>query len=341
MAAGGIATIAINVVGHGGGPLSTLTVNRSGAGAVMVPAGGRGIDQDGDGTIDSTEGVNAAVPQVIIGSRDGLRQTVVDLMQLVRVIKRGVDVDADGFADLDAGRIYYFGQSFGGIYGTMFLAVEPGVRVGVPNVPGGSIIDVARLSPVFRPLVGSLFAFRQPSLINVGGQSKIEFNENIPLRNQPALINNVPGATALQEAIENSEWVEQSGNPVSYAVHLRKKPLSGVSAKSVIFQFARGDQTVPNPTTTAILRAGDLAGNATFFRNDLAFGVNPTIPKNPHTFLTNLEIPGAVPFAIAGQRQIATFFATDGTVVIDPDENAPFFEVPIKLPLPEDLGFIP
>ena len=28
-------------------------------------------------------------------------------------------------------RIYYFGQSFGGIYGTTFLAVEPGVGAGV------------------------------------------------------------------------------------------------------------------------------------------------------------------------------------------------------------------
>ncbi len=32
---------------------------------------------------------------------------------------------------------------------------------------------------------------------------------------------------------------------------------------------------------------------------------------------------------------------TDGAVVIDPDKNAPFFEVPITLPVPEDLEFIP
>ena len=48
----GIATIAINVVGHGFGPLSTLTVppERS---ARRSPSskGGRGIDQNGDGII--------------------------------------------------------------------------------------------------------------------------------------------------------------------------------------------------------------------------------------------------------------------------------------------------
>ena len=55
---------------------------------------------------------------LVVSNRDGLRQTVVDLMQLVREIQVGVDVDGDGTADLDASRIYYFGQSFGGIYGT-------------------------------------------------------------------------------------------------------------------------------------------------------------------------------------------------------------------------------
>ena len=95
--------------------------------------------------IDSTEGVNAAAPATIVSSRDGLRQTVIDLMQLVRQVEVGMDVDGDGSADLNAQRIYYAGQSFGGIYGTMLLGVEPNIQAGVPNVPGGSITEVARL----------------------------------------------------------------------------------------------------------------------------------------------------------------------------------------------------
>ncbi len=51
MAAQGIATVAINVVGHGGGPLGTMTVNQTIGSPVTFPAGGRGIDQNGDGTI--------------------------------------------------------------------------------------------------------------------------------------------------------------------------------------------------------------------------------------------------------------------------------------------------
>ena len=64
--------------------------------------------------------------------------------------------------------------------------------------------------------------------------------------------------------------------------------------------------------------------------------------KNPHIFLLNLFSPGTIDVAFGAQQQIATFFTSDGTIILDPDGPAgPLFEVPIALPLPEDLGFIP
>jgi hypothetical protein len=341
MARRGIATIAINVVGHGSGPLGTLMVNRSIGGPVVLPAGGRGFDQDGNTTIDSTEGVNAAPPETLVANRDGLRQTVIDLMSLVREIEIGVDVDGNGTRDLDPSKVSYFGQSFGGIYGTKFLAVEPNVLQGVVNVPGGAIIEIARLSPAFRGLVTLSLINRTPPLINLPG---FAFNENMPLRNLPPLIDTVPGASAIQQLLEWSEWTSQPGNPVAYAVHLRAEPLRGVPAKSVILQYARTDATVPNPTTSAIIRAGGLQDRTTLFRNDLAFAANPTFPKNPHTFLTNVPglappAPGAV--ALAAQDQIAQFFASNGAVVVDPDGAGPLFETPMVGAPPEDLAYIP
>jgi len=337
----GIATIAINVVGHGGGALGTLIVNRTAGAPVVLPAGGRGIDQDGNTAIDSTEGVNAVAPYTLISNRDGLRQTVIDLMQLVREVEIGMDVDGNGARDLDPARISYFGQSFGGIYGTKFLAVEPNVRLGVPNVPGGAIIEIARLSPAFRGLVTLSLLSRTPPLINLPG---FAFNENIPLRNLPPVIDTVPGASAIQRQIEWSEWATQAGNPAAYAVHLRSRPLAGVPAKSVILQYARSDQTVPNPTTSAIIRAGALQDRTTAFRNDLAFAADPTFPKNPHTFLTRLPglaPPGAAAVAVAGQDQIAQFFASGGATVVDPDGAGPLFETPLGGPPWEDLAYIP
>ncbi len=343
----GIATMAISVVGHGFGPLGTLTVTRLAGAPVVVPSGGRGFDQDGNGTIDSTEGVSAVGSQTIVSSRDGLRQTVVDLMQLVREIQVGVDVDGDGSVDLDKNRIYYAGQSFGGIYGTILLGVEGAIKAGVPNVPGGSITEVARLG-AFRVLTAIALASRQPQLLNLPPTPKVpppfnlNFNENIPLRNLPPQVNNVPGASAIQLVFDRNEWVQQTGNPVSYAPYIRANPLQGNSAKPVIVQFAKGDRTVPNPTTTALLRAGHLADRAMYFRNDLAYAATlGAIPKNPHTFLTNIGIPAAAPLAVAAQLQIAIFFASDGTLVIDPDGVGPLFEMPITLPLPESLNYLP
>ena len=125
---------------------------------------------------------------------------------------------------MNSQRIYYAGQSFGGIYGTMLLGVEPDIKAGVPNVAGGSITEVARLG-VFRPLTGIALATRVPSLINVADPSGIVFNENMPLRNLPPLINDVPGATAIAQALDRLQWVQQAGNPVAYAPLIRKQPL--------------------------------------------------------------------------------------------------------------------
>ena len=100
LAARGLATLAINMVGDGRGAAGTLTVSTS-SGPVTFPAGGRGVDLNNDGAIGSTEGLNARPPRGIIRNRDGFRQTVVDLMQLMRVIEAGVDIDGDGVTDLD------------------------------------------------------------------------------------------------------------------------------------------------------------------------------------------------------------------------------------------------
>jgi hypothetical protein len=338
LAHNGVATLSINTVGHGFGPASTLTVIQ-GTGATVLSAGGRGVDQNSSGTFDSFEGLFALGAQIDIASRDGIQQTVADLMQVVRMIQGGVDVENTGSASLDANRIYMFGQSLGGIVGTVFMGIEPDIKAGVPVVAGGTLADAFRLSETNRPLVTLVLAARLPSLLNggVGG-----FTDNTPLRNEPPVINVVPGAMEIQRVADVFNWIAQAGDPTAWAPFIRKSPLPGQAAKAVIIQFARGDKTVPNPTTTAILRAGDLADRATFFRNDLAFLANPAFPKNPHTFLTNIAAaPAVAAVAVGAQSQIAVFFASNGALTIDPDGPGPLFEVPIAGPLPEDLAFIP
>jgi hypothetical protein len=99
---------------------------------------------------------------------------------------------------------------------------------------------------------------------------------------------------------------------------------------------------VQNPTTTALLRAGDLADRTTYFLNDLALAEDPTMAKDPHAFAFRIFDPGALAREIArgAQQQVALFLASGGELIIHP-EPARFFEVPVLLPLPEDLSYIP
>jgi hypothetical protein len=347
MAAQGIATIAINVIGYDFGPLGTLTVSLNSGSSVTLPSGGRGWDQNGDDIVSSGEGLLAARPRDIIGSADGLRQTAVDLMQLVRVIEVGMDVDGDGSPDLDPSRIYCFSASLGGDSAVPFTAIDPSVRAAVFSSAGVSV-ESRRLSPPSRgTLIGASLAARVPPLLNspditqLGGVpvSQPYFNENLPLRNQPPVINTVAGAMEIQAVLDNREWVQQSGEPAAYARYLRRDPLDGMPPRSVIFQFGKGDQTVPNPAMTAILRAGDLADRATYYRHDLASAANPALPKDPHNLILSIATPATAAISLAAQRQIAVFFASDGWDVINPDDS--LFEVPIVPPLPEELSFIP
>jgi hypothetical protein len=342
----GLATMAINAVGHGGGSLGTLKVTLAGGTVVTLPAGGRGFDQDGNGTIGTSEGFSAAAPQRLVQNRDGNRQTVIDAMQLVRVIEAGVDVDDDGQADLDPARISYFGGSGGGIWGAQFLALEPHVSTGVLAAMGGGLGDVVRLGAA-RPLFGAALGARTPSLLNGGPDPLVPsnpfpFRENLPFRDQPPLINNVPGAIAIQELLERVEWAMQPGEAVAHAPHLHSRPLDGQQPKAVLIQLAKGDKQIPNPTTTAFVRAGALADRATYFRNDLAWSANPTLPKDPHQFWYNVFTSTAVTvIALQSEEQAAAFLASEGGVIVDPDEAGPLFETPISGPLPEDLSFIP
>jgi hypothetical protein len=140
--------------------------------------------------------------------------------------------------------------------------------------------------------------------------------------------------------VRNVGWVRAS--PPAYAPHFRKDPLPGVTAKSVLYQFAKGDETIPNPFETATLRAGDLADRVTFYRHDLAHAEDPTITSNSHGIGAQILNPNPLVRAIAGgyQEQRATFFESDGTEIIHP-EPARFFEVPIQGPLPEEFSWIP
>ncbi|MBI4608996.1 MAG: hypothetical protein HY726_08310 [Candidatus Rokubacteria bacterium] len=330
----GFATLGINVIGHGGGDKGALVIERAGRETVTLPSGGRGTDLDRDGQIGPTEGVGtlAGGRLTLVSNRDGIRQTVADLMRLFRAVRAGVDVDGDGAPDLDGEQLYYFGQSFGGIYGTLLVAVDPLVTVGVLNVPGGPIVEVARLSPVFRKFVIRALRDRRPPLLNGAD----DFHESLPLPDEPPVTAPHPGAIAVQEFLDRAEWLSQPGNPVAYALHLKLAPLAGNGPKAVLYQLAVGDRTVPNATTLNILRAGDLLSSTSAFRHDrIADQLGDTL-QDPHAFLTWTWLPSVAGIGRAAQEQVARFFLSRGARIEHPDffdpkpHGVPVFEVPFR-----------
>ena len=348
----GIAAIGINHVGQGFGPLTQLQIIKTDGTPLVFPDAGRGVDQNGDNVIGPVEGSRAAGKRSwTIAERDAFRQTIIDFMQLVRVIEVGMDVDGDGSADIDPSRIYFVGASQGSMLGTLLLALEPNIRAGVAAFATGLIPEHLRWQIVRRQEIGDALQSRTPSLLNANGLTSIDgvpvgtpyFNENKPLRDQPIVINNVPGALEIQQSLEFSEMVSEAGlSPALWSRYLRQAPLPGAPPKSVMYLFAKGDRTSVNPGTTLLLRTGNLADRTIYFRTDLAVAQDPAFPKEPHGFLINtLSVdPLTKTVALNAQEWIAVFLQSDGAAMSEPTPTD-LFEMPIVGPLPETLNFIP
>jgi hypothetical protein len=178
----GLATIGMDAVSHG---LSLNAVDRELVTGLTQKYGidplanamvgdGRGIDQNGDGLIDS--GADYFTGHVT-HTRDTVRQTAVDLMQLVRVLRSfdGVrrwnfdvnrdgendlagDFDGDGVVDLGGPGvpIYVAGASLGGILSSLMGGIEPEIDAIAPILPGGYLSEIGTrsdLGQVQNPLV--------------------------------------------------------------------------------------------------------------------------------------------------------------------------------------------
>lgn len=328
-AAAGIATIATDPAGHAYGPNSKVRVTAAGQ-ATEFLAYGRGRDLDMDGIIADglNDGVGPTDHKIVDkpetedykilsdlpsrksadGLRSGLMQTVIDNMALARAIQAGVDVPGVGENVLSRTDISYYGISFGGIYGTMLMGVDPVFRRGLLNVPGGPIIDIARLSG-FRSDLADKLAVSKPSLLN-GGPGLDGFTESIPMRGEPPVTRPHPGAIALQESFAAINWFDRSGSPESFAPLLRLRPLPGVPIKTLLFQTAYADATVPNPTAGTLYRAGQIFDLVTLYRNDRT----PTYATNPHGWLADPTLAGRS----FGQLQLTTFLKTGLRVSTNP-----------------------
>jgi len=209
LAQAGFATVSINVAGHGYGPRSNVVITDKSGNSTTVLSGGRGVDLDGNGIIGSTEGCLVLTPAQSLAR---LLQADSGGPDAIRAGNPGRgDLDGDGVADLDGSRIYYVGQSLGSLYGTMLNAVEPGVRAAVLNVGGGSVVDIARWSDAYQSLAEQFLNSQVPPLL----APRTTFKDTYPFRDQPVKINDVPGASDVQDLLELLEWLQNQVIPLS------------------------------------------------------------------------------------------------------------------------------
>ena len=331
-AAMGVATIAIDPLGHGFGPKSTITINKT----TTFLSYGRGHDLDGDGKITDDEGVQPSdrkvfshgkliadepSPDSLVGLRDGLIQTTTDVMVLVRAIERGVKVPTTtGPVALSPEKVQYYGLSFGAIYGTMLMGTDPHVRVGFLNSGGGPIIDIARESG-FRNLLAASFKISHPDILN-GGPGLDGFTESQPDPTDPPMTTPYKGSFLVRQSLASANWLERSGSPESFAPLIRLHPRYG--AKTVQFLNAYGDATVPNVEFGNVIRAGMLFDRVTFYRNDMT----PTSGSDPHGFMADPTLAGRS----GAEQELAQWLSSYGQTVLDPDGPGGIFEQPIYDP---------
>ncbi len=158
LAAQGFVVVAIDQPLHGLPPTNPFNIENSPFGAESTE---RTFDVDlinnttgapgPDGRIDDS-GAHFINLGSLLTSRDNIRQSVLDLVQLAKAIPNS-SYDGDSTVDFDGSRISFVGQSLGSIVGTIFLAVEPSVNTGVLSVPGGGIARLLDGSATFGPRI--------------------------------------------------------------------------------------------------------------------------------------------------------------------------------------------
>lgn len=222
--------------------------------------------------------------------RDHMRQSALDLVQLLSAVKDGAfDVDGVAGGDLDGG-VTYFGHSMGTIIGGVLLGVDDRVEAAVLNAPGASFQDIFQQGR----LRGSVSFLMRPAL----GLAV----------DDPAYDSALPFcAGAVQSILEYAD-------PMAYA------PLHVAAEPPTLLQVNLDDGLLPNLSSFAlgaVLGAQELdhavldgpPEDALWRLDSTAFGYPED--DDPHALHTFAGAPGI-------HDQAAMFLKSGGRVLLDP-----------------------
>lgn len=222
--------------------------------------------------------------------RDHLRQSALDLVQLITLVQSGtIDVDGTAGADLD-GHVAYFGHSMGTLIGGILLGVDDRIEAAVLNAPGASFQDMFQQGR----LKGSVQFLMRPAL--------------------GLAIDDPSYESALPFCAGAAQSILESAEPLAYAWrhHAATPPL--------LLQMNVGDGLLPNSASLelgGVLGATELAAavadgepqDALWRLDSAAFGYPEH--DDPHALHTFEGARGV-------HDQAAAYLASGGRVVLDP-----------------------
>jgi dienelactone hydrolase len=200
----GYATIAIDAVKHGDHPDMH--------GALGAAPDFFGLTLNGTDPLDS------------VALRDHFRQSTYDKLQLLELIRPGVDIDGDMQPDVGIDKLVYLGVSLGGIMSAEFLAFAPEVQVAMPIVPGARVVDIIKDGATFAPVITIL---------------KGQATDGQVARFFPIV-----------------QTVVDRGDSGAYTQHIVTSRLKGFDQQrpQVLMQMVIADDTVPNSTNLFFAR---------------------------------------------------------------------------------------
>ena len=235
--------------------------------------------------------------------RDSLRQQVIDLSQLVAVLKSTEalkSLSARTVLTFDLTKLGYIGQSLGGIQGTLFNSVSTDTTNVVLNVPGGAWTTLVKDTVSFAPIRVSLLA-------GLAAQGLM------------------PGTPAFDQFFGTMQWILDPADPANMGYRVTHPVVANANRKAFI-QFIQGDEAVPNSATLALLASANRSYVPTppkfgcvaplfcyeFTEAGDAFDATSAPGASRHGFL--LKPPSATAGGLAlttkAQTQAATFLAT-------------------------------
>lgn len=192
-------------------------------------------------------------------TRDGFRQTILDLHQLAASVK-ACGTTACGAVKLDATKISYVGHSLGGIFGGMFSATNPDIAVSVLDAGSAGWLDILentqQVTAFQCPLVDALI---DAGSLTCGGAPCTEADKFNPLAPGG------PTGLCLTDAWKSDpgyrqfavigRWVLDPADPANFG--------SRLASKKFLLQRIDDDEVFPNIATDNLgALAGQLKGDA-------------------------------------------------------------------------------